>query len=127
MIIKQLKSIQNTGLDVNWGNGRSRRFLVQNDGVGFSLVDTIVNPNTESRLEYKKHLEACYCIEGEGEIECNGEIYPISEGSLYVLDKHEAHILRAYDNNMRLVCIFTPALRGDEVHQLKEEVYSSYE
>ena len=53
MIIRQLEKIKNTELDVNWGNGLSRRLLLENDRMGYSITDTIVDPNSESLLEYK--------------------------------------------------------------------------
>ena len=69
------------------------------------------------RLEYKNHLEANYCIEGEGEVEevVTGRIWPLEPGTMYVLDAHDAHIIRAH-TDMRLLCVFTPALSGTETH-----------
>ena len=66
MIIRKLQDITCTNREVNWGNGISRRFLLEKDGMGYSLTDTIVRANTSSLLEYKKHMEACYCISGSG-------------------------------------------------------------
>lgn len=34
---------------------------------------------------------------------------------MYVLDRHDAHILRATKSDLRFICIFTPALTGREV------------
>ena len=42
-------------------------------------------------------------------------IYPIGPRSIYALDKHDKHILRA-KTDMRLICVFHPALTGEEVH-----------
>ncbi|PTQ56803.1 MAG: L-ectoine synthase [Candidatus Carbobacillus altaicus] len=66
---------------------------------------------------YKHHYEAVYCIEGEGEIEDlkTGEVHAIQPGTLYVLDQHDPHVLRA-KNDMRLVCVFNPPLTGQEIH-----------
>lgn len=125
MIIQKLADISNSERDVEWGNGRSRRLLIKNDGMGYSVTDTIVDANTESLLEYKNHMEACYCIEGEGEVEVNGIIYPIKPGTLYALDQHDKHYLRA-KTYMRLVCVFTPALQGHESHNFKNKAASSY-
>jgi L-ectoine synthase len=117
MIVRKLEEITGTDRDVAWGNGQSRRFLLERDGMGYSLTDTIVNAGSESHLEYKNHLEACYCISGEGEVEYAGKKYPLVPGTMYALDKHEPHVLRAH-TTMRLVCVFTPALKGAEAHQL---------
>lgn len=59
-----------------------------------------------------------YCIEGEGEVELvdDNKVYNITPGTLYVLNKHEKHLLRA-KKRMRVVCVFNPPLVGSEVHQ----------
>jgi hypothetical protein len=69
-------------------------------------------------LEYKNHLEVNYCIEGEGEVVdfATGTIWPIRPGTMYALDKHDRHILRATKGDLRLVCTFSPALSGRETH-----------
>ena len=36
-------------------------------------------------------------------------------GTLYILDRHDRHILRA-ETDLRMVCVFTPPLTGNEVH-----------
>lgn len=121
MIIRKLDEIVGTDRDVAWGNGQSRRFLVQKDGMGYSLTDTVVDAGSESILEYKNHMEACYCIEGEGEVEDeHGNVHKIEVGTLYALDKHDKHYLRA-KTTMRLVCVFTPPLVGHESHKLSGE------
>lgn len=125
MIIKNLTEIENSNRNINWGNGLSRRLLLEEDYMGYTITDTIVYEGTESFLEYKNHLEACYCIEGEGEVEIKGQIYVIKPGVLYALDKHDAHILRA-KTNLRLICVFNPPLKGEEKHSLQEGKHSHY-
>ena len=117
MIIRQLSDILNTPAHVTGDAFESRRMLLAADGLGYSLHDTFVKAGTEQRLEYKNHIESNYCFAGSGEVEnaATGEVFPLAPGSLYVLDNHEAHILRAH-TDMRLVCIFTPALTGEETH-----------
>ncbi|MFE7591779.1 ectoine synthase [Kitasatospora sp. NPDC057512] len=124
MLIRDLADVKT----VEWGNGLSRRFLVESDGLGYSLTDTVVNAGTKSRLEYRNHLEACYCIAGSGEvIDMDGTSHPITPGRLYALDEHDAHYLVAGpEEDLRLVCVFSPALRGDEVHQLDAHSSSAY-
>lgn len=119
MIVNQLEKIMGTERDVPWGNGQSRRFLLERDGMGFSLTDTLVRAGTESLLQYRNHLEACYCIEGEGEVQADGKVYEIRKGTLYALDQHDEHWLRAR-TDMRLVCVFLPALTGHESHKIEE-------
>ena len=126
MIIRRLEEVLGTERDVAWGNGNSRRFLLQRDGMGYSLTDTIIDAGTESLLEYKNHLETCYCIEGEGEVEdMAGNIHSIKPGVMYALDQHDKHYLRA-TTRMRLLCVFTPPLTGPEVHMLKGADSSAY-
>jgi L-ectoine synthase len=124
MIVRSLAEAKT----VEWGNGLSRRFLTAADGMGYSLTDTIVNAGTKSRLEYRNHLEACYCISGEGEvIDMAGNSFPLREGTMYALNDHDPHFLVAAPHtDLRLVCMFTPALRGDEVHSLDEARSSHY-
>lgn len=124
MIIRDLANART----VEWGNGLSRRFLTADDGMGYTLTDTTVRAGTKSRLEYRNHLEACYCVEGSGEVvDMDGNSHPITPGVMYALDKHDAHFLIANPHeDMRLVCVFSPALRGDEVHSLDEAGFSHY-
>ena len=118
MIVRKLGDVKT----VQWGNGVSRRFLLESDGMGYTVTDTIVNAGTKSLLEYQHHLEACYCIEGSGSvIEMDGTEHEIVPGTIYALDKHDAHYLCASpDEDLRLVCMFTPALTGDEAHTFGE-------
>ncbi len=112
--------------DLSWGNGRSRRLLLERDNMGFAVCDTLVVAGTESLLEYRNHLEACYCIEGMGEVEdMEGNIHKLFPGVLYALDRHDRHFLRA-TTDMRLVSIFNPPIQGHESHQLNGEKESSY-
>jgi len=127
MIIKTLNEIIGTARDVEWGNGHSRRFLIEQDGMQFSLTDTIVEAGSRACLEYKHHLEACYCISGIGEVHdpATGEIHQLRPGTMYALDKHDKHYLVAKDE-LRLVCVFLPALQGNESHSLHADGSSSY-
>ena len=110
MIIRKLDEVKT----VEWGNGLSRRFLLEADGMGYK--------GTKSLLEYENHLEACYCISGKGSvIEMDGTEHEIVPGTIYALDKHDSHYLVASDDeDLRLVCTFTPALKGDEAHTFGE-------
>lgn len=117
MILRKLDEIVGTEHDVHTKTWNSRRLLLKKDGVRFSLNDTLIKAGTETMIWYKNHVEAVYCIEGEGEIEIveSGTVHPIRPGTLYVLDGHEKHVLRA-TSTMRMVCVFDPPLTGREVH-----------
>ncbi|MBP1157234.1 MULTISPECIES: ectoine synthase [unclassified Paenibacillus] len=122
MIVKHLEQVLNTQDDVDTPTWTSRRLLLQKDGMGFSMHDTVIKAGTETLIWYKNHVEAVYCIEGEGEIEViGGQTYPIRPGTLYALDEHEKHYLRG-KTDMRMVCVFNPPLTGREVHD-KDGVY----
>ena len=69
MFVRSLKEVEPTERFVNWGNGTSHRLLTAADKMGFTVCHTVVRAGTESLLEYRNHLEACYCIGGEGEVE----------------------------------------------------------
>ena len=118
MIVKDLADILGTGAHVTGEAFESRRVLLAADGLGYSLHDTVVKPGSEQVLEYKHHVESNYCIAGSGEVEnvATGEVFPLHPGVLYTLDRHERHVIRAGDEGLRFVCIFTPALTGREVH-----------
>ncbi|WP_178022507.1 ectoine synthase [uncultured Paenibacillus sp.] len=116
MIVKHLNHIVGTVDDVDAETWNSRRLLLAKDKMGFSLNDTLIKEGTETLIWYKNHVEAVYCIEGEGEIEViGGETYPISPGMMYALNGHEKHYLRA-QSQLRVICVFNPPLSGREVH-----------
>jgi L-ectoine synthase len=120
MIVKYLDEIQGTEADVpaENGNWRSRRFLLRKDGMGFSFHDTVIKAGTETYIHYANHLEAVYCVAGNGEIEDldNGKTYQIRDGMMYALNGNERHYLRGGTEDMRMVCVFNPPLTGREVH-----------
>ncbi len=125
MIVRTLDEIIGTDRDVQSETGTwvSRRLLLKDDGMGFSYHDTTIFADTETLIWYKHHLEAVYCVGGEGELEVieTGEIFKIRNGTMYALDNHEKHYLRAF-SDMRLICVFNPPLTGKEVHD-KDGVY----
>ncbi|MFN4155592.1 MAG: ectoine synthase [Paracoccaceae bacterium] len=118
MIVRSLASILNTAAHVKGDSFESRRILLAADGLGYSLHDTICKEGSEQVLHYKNHVETNYVIEGEGEVQnvATREVFPLTPGTVYVLDRHEEHILRAQRGDMRIICVFTPALTGQEQH-----------
>jgi L-ectoine synthase len=119
MIVRRIEEVVGSERDVKAENGNwvSRRLLLRDEKMGFSLHDTTIFAGTETYIHYKNHLEAVYCVGGEGEIEDlgTGEIHPLADGTMYALNGNERHYLRAR-TDMRMVCVFNPALTGDEVH-----------
>ena len=117
MIVKYKEDMVGGANHRQVATGSSLRFLTRADGVGFTLTDTSNNAGTEPTLHYKNHIEANYVLEGEGELEdlATGKIYPIRAGMMYTLDKHDRHRLKA-KTALRIICVFTPALVGTEIH-----------
>jgi len=117
MIVKHLEDVIGTEFDIDTPTWNSRRLILKKDNVGFSLHDTVIKAGTETMIWYKHHIEAVYCVEGEGEIELidTQETYSIRPGTLYVLNGHEKHWLRG-TTDMRMVCVFNPPCTGQEVH-----------
>lgn len=116
MIVRYLEDLVDTERQVDAPTFTSRRFLLKDDGAGFSFHDTVLHAGTATRIWYKHHLEAVYCVAGEGELDVEGDqVYPVRPGMFYTLDQHERHELRA-TTQLRMICVFTPALSGREVH-----------
>lgn len=118
MIVRSLRQISGTEYDVSGPGWISRRMLVASDGMGYSLNDTVILAGAELTLEYKHHYEACYCIAGKGSItaQADGITHELEPFTLYALDQHDLHTVRAHED-LRLICVFNPALNGREVHR----------
>jgi L-ectoine synthase len=116
MIVRNIESLRGTKCQIDSENWSSTRFILKGDGVGFSFHETVIYPDTETKIWYKNHFEAVYCIEGTGQIqEEGGTIHNINPGTVYALDKHDKHVLRAF-SKMRMICVFSPGLVGPEKH-----------
>lgn len=118
MKVVRLKDIIGTERDVAGPGWKSRRLLLKKDGMGFSMHETIIPAGAELKLWYKNHLEAVYCVQGNGSVEVvsTGEVYQIEDGTLYALNKNDQHILRGGTEDMRLICTFNPPVTGGETH-----------
>lgn len=117
MIVRTLKEAEASDRRVVTDNWESTRLLLADDKMGFSFHMTTIYSGTETPIWYKNHLEAVFCIEGEGEVEttADGVVHPITPGTIYILDKHDKHLLRA-SKDLKLACVFNPPLNGREVH-----------
>ncbi|MFL0809201.1 MAG: ectoine synthase [Agarilytica sp.] len=119
MIVRHLKNAQESSRRIVSpdGNWESTRMLLKDDKMGFSFHITTIYKGADFQMHYQNHLESVYCVSGEGEVETldDGKVYPIQPGTLYVLDKHDKHILRAF-SEMTMACVFNPPLNGKEVH-----------
>lgn len=114
---------------IRWGNGISRRLLTASDNMGFTVAHTIVFAGSESYLQYRRHLEACYSIAGSGKVYTADRrlAWSIVPGTLYALDEHDPHILVADERaDLHLISVFRPALIGHERHTLSTSHFSEY-
>jgi L-ectoine synthase len=118
MIVVNVDDFNGTERAASGPGWQSTRLLVKDDGLGYSLHDTHVAPGAALELEYKHHVETNYCVGGAGEVVdlTTGITHPLRIGSIYTLDKNERHIVRAFEDGLHLVCVFTPALKGSETH-----------
>jgi L-ectoine synthase len=127
MYVRSISDLAGGERDVDWGNGKSYRLLIEKDGMGFTVCHTVVRAGTESLLHYRRHFEACYCIAGEGEVEdMAGNVYPVRPGDIYVLDQNDRHYLRGGKEDLVLVSVFNPPLQGSEKHDLTNPAGSAY-
>ncbi|MFT5118666.1 MAG: L-ectoine synthase [Kiritimatiellia bacterium] len=119
MIVRKLSDAQQSNRRVVSpdGNWESTRLLLKEDLMGFSFHITTIYKGADFGMHYQNHLESVYCIAGKGEVETlvDGKKHPIEPGTLYNLDKHDKHILRAFEE-MTMACVFNPPLNGKEVH-----------
>lgn len=99
------------------GNWESTRLLLREDNMGFSFHITTIYEGADFYMHYQNHLESVYCMSGKGEIHdlYNDSKHEIKAGTLYILNKHDRHKLKAL-TEMKMACVFNPPLTGDEVH-----------
>lgn len=115
MITRSVSEVVGSERDVHGPGWKSRRLIVADDDVGYSLHETILEPGVELRFEYLNHRETVYCIDGAGSVEDlnSGRRVPLRPGSTYSAGIGEPHVVRA-DTEVKVLCVFTPALTGTE-------------
>ncbi|WP_459614633.1 ectoine synthase [Bordetella sp. 2513F-2] len=125
MIVRNVKDVIGTKDEVVTDTWMSRRVLLRKDGMGFSFHETTIFPGTRTHIHYKNHLEAVWCIEGDGSIEvvADGKTYELGPGVVYALNEHDEHWLCGGKEPLRVICVFNPPLTGQEVHDA-EGVYA---
>jgi L-ectoine synthase len=115
MLYRTVKDLVGTDREAVGDGWKSRRFLLAEDNLPFSVHETTVAAGSELRFNYRNHSETVYCIEGKGSIEdvARKKILPIEPGTFYSVGIGEDHILRI-QKDTRFLCIFEPALEGQE-------------
>ncbi len=98
MIVRTKEDLKGTKGEVRTENWSSCRFPHKQDGMGVTLTDAILEPGLDQVFWSKNHLEAVYCLEGEGTLEdlATGKSYLIKPGTLYGLSKYHETIARAW-------------------------------
>lgn len=91
----------------------------------FSAYNTVTSGSADASstgtgyfVNLSAHYETNYCIAGAGEVfdVATGKTHPIAVGTVYALNQHDEHILRALKGDLHLVCVFNPPLAGTETH-----------
>lgn len=103
---------------VEFHAGISNRILVANDGMGYTLTKTVIQPSAGRVFQhYRNHLESCYCVSGKALLTHaeTGQYWSIGPDTTYVLDNHDPHYFEALEETT-LICVFNPPLEGDETH-----------
>lgn len=115
MIIRHLDEITQSDATVDVGDWVSRRLVLARDGKDYSLHDTLMRAGTRTLFDYPHHAETAYCIKGEGELEnlILGQRHALTPGTVYSVDNRDRICLHAH-TDMRLICVLTPPLTGDE-------------
>ncbi|MEU3274913.1 ectoine synthase [Saccharomonospora sp. NPDC006951] len=117
MYVTSVADTMGTAGDVHGPGWRSIRLILAKAGLGYSLHDSTIYAGTELLIQYSHHTESVFCVEGEGVVVDLGlgRSHDVSPGTMYVLDGHDRHLLRAV-TDLRIICVFTPALVGAESH-----------
>ena len=118
MIVRTVEDLKTQGsYREKPGVWSSARYLLRRDGMGFTLTHTTIAAGSSQTMQYKNHVEGNLVIEGEGELTDldTGTVHRLRPGTMYALDQHDRHRIDAH-TDMRLVCVFSPALVGPETH-----------
>ncbi len=135
-VVRRLSDLLGTERDIDWGRGHSRRYLIKEDGFPLGLHNTWVYPKTSSRLGYTNHIEGVYYISGQvayhwkdtsGEWVQEDTKTDTENGTNYLMNIHDPHILKSHDKDCYCICIFDPVLTGKENHTLSEDGFSGFE
>jgi len=115
MIVRSLENMFLSECHVQRSNWASTRLIVEADKMGFSLHVTHIYPGETGITEYPNHLEAAYCIAGSATLIFNEDSRreSISPGTVYALNLNDKHRMEVHEE-LVLVCVFSPALQGNE-------------
>jgi L-ectoine synthase len=119
MIVRRQEELEGTDKATTVAHGTVAvvRYLLRDDGAGFSVSDVTVPAGSDNVLQYKHHVEANLVLEGEGTVEdlATGRTHRLTPGTIYVVFPEDRHRVRA-EKSMRVISIFNPPLVGTENH-----------
>lgn len=104
---------------VKFHAGVSNRILLKEDGAGYTMTKTVIQPEAGKVFQhYKNHHETCYCVSGRATLtnSITGEEFEIVADTTYILDENDPHYFEAHEETT-LICTFNPPLLGNETHQ----------
>lgn len=115
MLLRTAKDVDGTRREAMGDGWTSRRLLLAEDGLGFSVHETRVRAGTVLNLSYRHHSETVYCIGGKARLEilAEGRNFAVGPGTLYLARIGDAHVL-AVEQDALFLCVFKPALLGQE-------------
>lgn len=127
MLVKKLKKLYESDREVNCPDEqfKSIRYLLHKDSIGYTITRTEIKKGGPYNWHYKNHLEACVVVEGKCSVSCDDKNYNLEPGDLYALNKNDNHYFTAKTNCV-LICVFSPALTGNEVHNSERSYESDY-
>ncbi|HKF70925.1 MAG TPA: ectoine synthase [Stellaceae bacterium] len=119
MFVKRADEMRAQGKELVAANGQARtiRMLTQADNVGFGLSDVHFDGGNEATLWYKHHWEANHILAGSAELTdlTTGQSWHLKPGMGYYVGPKDRHNLKAV-TDLHILSIFSPPLRGDELH-----------
>lgn len=115
MFTRSVKEILGTDRDVHGEGWKSRRLVLAEDGLPFSVHETLVEAGRSLRFTYRAHSETVYCVEGRAMVEdvARGRVTELRPGSLYSVAIGDDHFVTA-ESDVTFVCVFAPPLVGAE-------------
>ena len=86
MIIKSIDDVKASGgYQEKPGVWTSTRYLLKDDGVGFTLTQTTCKAGQVIEMQYKYHIEANLVVEGVADVTdmATGNVHRLSAGMMY--------------------------------------------
>jgi len=119
LFVKRADEMRQMGHELVAANGQARtlRMLTQADDVGFGFSDVHLIAGAEATLWYKHHWEANHILAGSAELTdlTTRQTWQLKPGMGYYVGPKDRHKLKAV-TDLHILSIFSPPLRGDELH-----------